>query len=255
MTHNEEKQDDYQYEAAITDLKSSGMCETLKNYMRLAVGSTSLLDLLRYELITGFLSGCPGALGYLLRLKFYPYIMGKMGRSVTIGRNVTIRGSKKIFFGRNVLIEDNCSIDARTENSRICIGDNVIIGRGTIIRSRSGDIIIGEGTSIGSNCIIATDTGLVIGMNVLIAAYCYLSGGGSHNYNDTTVPIIKQGVTRKGGIVVEDGVWIGAYTIVLDGVKVRYGAIVGAKSMVNKEIPAMSISFGTPAKVIRMRGE
>jgi acetyltransferase-like isoleucine patch superfamily enzyme len=246
---------EYNYETAVSELKSSGRSGALKNYMRLAVGSESYLDLLRYELLTGLLSPMPGACGYLLRQMLYPKMLGRMGRGTAIGRNVTIRGPKKISIGRNVLIEDYCHLDTRTANSRIIIGDNVIVARSTIIRSRNGDIVIGDGTSIGSNCIIATDTGLRIGKDVLIAAYCYLSGGGSHNYDNTTVPIIKQNVSSKGGITVGDGAWIGAQTVVLDGAKIAEGAIVGAHSLVNKEMPAMSISFGTPAKVVRMRGE
>lgn len=245
----------YKYETAVSELKSKSGGEALKNYMRLAVGSESYLDLIRYELLTCFLCPLPGACGYLLRQMLYPKMMGRMGRGTTIGRNVTIRGPKKIFIGRNVLIEDYCHLDTRTANSRIIIGDNVIIARGTIIRSRNGDITIGDGSSIGSNCIIATDTRLSIGKDVLIAAYCYLSGGGSHNYKDTIIPIIKQDVTSKGGITIGDGAWLGAHTVVLDGAKVGAGAIVGAQSLVNKEMPAMSISFGTPAKVVKMRGE
>jgi acetyltransferase-like isoleucine patch superfamily enzyme len=246
---------DYQYETAVSSIRGKGMSGAFRNYMHLAAGTDSFLDLVRYEILTGCLGALPGGVGYLLRQKLYPYMMGRMGRGATIGRNVTIRGPRKIFIGRNVLIEDNCSIDARTAHSRIFIGDNVIVARGTIIRSRNGDIRVGEGTSIGSNCIIATDTGLTIGRDVLIAAYCYLSGGGSHNYDDLTIPIIKQGVTQKGGIFVEDGAWIGAQTVVLDGARICEGAIVGTKSMVNKELPKNSISFGIPAKVVRMRVE
>ena len=255
MNNSEKGRDDYRYETAISDLKSSGRGGALKNYMKRAVGSTSFLDLIRYELITGFLSSFPGGPGYLLRQKFYPCFLGKMGRGVTIGRNVTIRGPKRIQFGNNVFIEDNCTIDAFGKDSRIILGSDIIVARDTIIRSRGGDVIIDDGTSIGSKCIIATDSRLVIGKDVLIAAFCYLSGGGSHNYDDTTIPIIKQDVTRKGGIVIGDGAWIGAQTVIVDGAKVNEGAIIGTSSLVNKEMPAMSISFGTPAKVVRMRGE
>jgi acetyltransferase-like isoleucine patch superfamily enzyme len=253
MTEEQKKYNEKSAMSELDSLEHGG--GAIKKYMKLAVGSESFFDLFRYELFTGLLSPFPGALGYLLRQKLYRQMMGKMGRGVAIGKNITIRGPKKIFIGKNVLLEDYCHLDARGANSQIIIGDNVIVARSTIIRSRNGQIAIGDGTSIGTNCIIATDAGLSIGKDVLIAAYCYLSGGGSHNYDDTSIPIIKQDFTSKGGIIVGDGAWLGTQTVVLDGVKIGDGAIVGAKSLVNKEMPAMSISFGTPAKVVRMRGE
>ncbi len=254
MDENTEQRNEYTYETAVSELQTSGKGGALKKYMALAVGSDSLMELIKYDLITGAFSGFPGALGYLLRQKLYRCILGKMGRGVAIGKNVTIRGARKIRLGSNVLIEDNCSIDARAGDSRIVIGDNVMVARNTIMRARSGEITINDGTSVGSDCIIATDSKIAVGKDVLIAAYCYVSSGGSHNYDDTTLPIIKQGVTRKGGIVIGDGAWLGARVTVLDGVTVGEGAIIGAHSLVNKEVPPMSISFGTPAKVLRMRG-
>ena len=176
-----------------------------------------------------------------------------MGRGISIGRNVTFRGPRKIFIGNNVVIEDGCCLDARGDNARIILGDNIVLARNTMLRTRGESIAIGDGTSIGANCIFGTDSNLVIGKDVLIAAYCYLAAGGSHNYDDSELPVIKQGVSRKGGIAIEDGAWIGAHTVVLDGAKILKGAIVGANSLVNSTLPGKSISFGTPAKIHRQR--
>lgn len=172
---------------------------------------------------------------------------------MTIGRNVTLRGTNQIVLGNNVCIDDNCVIDARDASASISISDNVFIGRNTIIRTRSGQLSINEGTDIGCNCVIATDSQLKIGKNVLIAAYVYVAAGGAHRFDNPNVPIIKQGFVHKGGCVIEDDVWIGAHSLVLDGVTIGHGSVIGAFSMVNESIPPMSVAYGIPATVRRTR--
>lgn len=253
MAVDETRPEDYQYRQAAAEAGGAGLLGALSNYMRLAVGSTSILDLIAFDTVTALCASFPGGSGYMLRRKLYPYIMGSMGRGVSIGRNVAIRGPRKIFIGDNVVIEDGCCLDARGDRARIILGDNIVLARNTMLRTRGESIAIGAGASIGANCIFGTDSNLIIGKEVLIAAYCYLAAGGSHNYDDPELPVIQQGVTRKGGIVIEDGAWIGAHTVVLDGSRILRAAIVGANSLVNSTLPEKSIAFGTPAKVHRQR--
>ena len=76
----------------------------------------------------------------------------------------------------------------------------------------------------------------------------------NHEYADADVPIAEQGFAEsKGGIVVEDDVWIGAGSVLLDGAVVRRGAVIGAGSVVRGEVPAGAIAVGTPARVIGQR--
>lgn len=243
----------YQYKSPGDWIHHPENKSAVKAYMDLAVGSDSYMDLFKYEVIHGLLSSTPGGLGYLLRQKLYPRILGGMGSRVSIGRYVSLRGPGKICIGNNVIIEDNCNLVTRGKHAKIIIGDNIIISRNTILRTRGEAITIGDGSSIGSNCLIGTDSRITIGKDVLIAAFCHLTGGGGHNFSDPRLPIIKQGITTKGGINIGDGAWVGAKTAILDGAKVHEGAIVGASSMVNCELAAMSISYGTPARVVRMR--
>jgi acetyltransferase-like isoleucine patch superfamily enzyme len=224
-----------------------------EKYALLAVGSTSLLDLLRYEVLTGLLSGLPGALGYAGRRRLYRSLFRSVGRNVTIGRHVTVRGGLRISLGNNVFIDDNCVLDARGPDAAIVIEDDVLIARNTTIRTRGRELRIGRGTDIGSNCIVATDNRLRIGRDVLIAAYTYITAGGNHSFADRTRPIKEQGNTSKGGCVIEDGVWIGARSTVLDGVTIGEGAVVGAHSLVNRSLPPMTVAHGCPARVQRER--
>jgi acetyltransferase-like isoleucine patch superfamily enzyme len=68
------------------------------------------------------------------------------------------------------------------------------------------------------------------------------------------LPIRRQPLHSKGGIVIEDDVWLGVGVIVLDGVRIGRGAVVGAGAVVTKDLPPNSISSGAPARVVKMRG-
>jgi len=224
-----------------------------RQYARLAVGGEALGPFLRYELVTGALSGFPGALGLWLRRKLYPGLMAACGRGLILGRNVTIRGAARIRIGKNVAIDDNAVLDARGAEASIENGDGVLISRNTIIRTRNGRIAIGAGSDVGSNCILGTDSRLEIGRDVLIAAFTYVTAGGHHRYDDPAVPIIRQGFISKGGVTIGDDVWIGSHTAVLDGVAIGSGCVVGAHSLVNKSLAARSIAWGIPATRQRER--
>ena len=226
---------------------------SVEKYMLLAIGEKSWSRLIKYEFITTLFGGWPGALGLFLRQKAYRALFQSMGRGVTIGRNVTIRGAGRISLGRNVHIDAHCLIDARGAGASIAIGDGVFIGRNTIVRCRGEHLRIGEGTDIGVNCVVATDSRLDIGKDVLVAAYSYIAAGGRHRYDDKTVPIIKQGFDSRGGITVGDGAWIGSHSILTDGSSVGAGTIIGAHSLVNNAIPEMVMAYGSPARVQKPR--
>lgn len=225
----------------------------LRRYALLTTGGTSLWGLLVYELVTGLFSGCPGALGIWLRRVFYRRLFAAAGRDIIIGRNVTIRGFARLRAGRRVVLDDNCVLDARGAGASISLGDEVLVGRNSIVRCRGESLTIGDGTDIGCNCIVATDSRLAIGKDVLIAAYTYIAAGGNHNYADKTVPIRKQGFTSRGGVTIGDDVWIGSHTAILDGVTIGRGAVIGAHSLVNKALPEWAIAYGCPARVERLR--
>jgi acetyltransferase-like isoleucine patch superfamily enzyme len=106
---------------------------------------------------------------------------------------------------------------------------------------------------VGANCILATDSRLEIGRDVLIAAFTYISAGGGHRYDRLDVPMIRQGFNSKGGVVLEDDLWIGAHTTILDGVRIGAGSIVGAHSLVNASLEPRSIAWGVPARRQRSR--
>lgn len=102
---------------------------------------------------------------------------------------------------------------------------------------------------------------LEIGNFVSIAEGVIFILGGNHNIKTlSTFPIktkifkrVNDEVFSKGKIVVEDDVWIGMNTLILSGIKIGKGAIVGAGSVVTKDIPPYSIVGGNPARVLKYR--
>ena len=224
----------------------------LTKYMELILGEKGLFRLLKYELIIGIASQTPGALGLLLRSKLYPKLLGSVGRNVQFGIGVVLRHPQKIHIGNDVVIDDYCVIDAKGQNNRgIFIGDGVFIGRNTILNCKNGDIILEDRVNISFNCMIFSASEVRVGASTLIAAYCYLVGG-THHYDDPSIPVLDQGRSSQG-IRLGPGGWLGAHVTVFDGVEIGENVIVGAASVVNKNLPGFVIATGMPARIIRKR--
>ena len=225
----------------------------LKKYQMITVGERNLISLLKYEWIITTFGWIPGALGVFLRKHLYPYLFKPKLTNVIFGKNVDIFNPDKIRIGKNCLIGDNCLLEAKTDGS-ISIGDDVSIGRGCLIRCGLGSIEIGNNTRIAAySHISAIGATVKLGRNVLVASYCCIIGDSSPNVSLADVPMICQSTTNSKGIVIGEDIWLGAGVSVLDGVNIRTGSVIGAGSVVTKDIPEYSIAVGVPARVIKSR--
>ena len=160
-----------------------------------------------------------------------------------IGRNVKSTHSKNISVGKNVKFEDYSEIQGLASEPLI-FSDNVTIGRNVMIRPSSyygidlvQGLTIGENSSIGPDAYVGCAGKITIGKNVMFGPKCSLFAE-NHNFSDTSVSIKNQGVNQKG-ITVEDNVWIGSNCITLDGVTVGEGSIIGAGTLVTKDVPSL----------------
>ncbi|HAB52237.1 MAG TPA: acetyltransferase [Ignavibacteriales bacterium] len=226
----------------------------LKKYQDIIIGNRNLLYLVKFEILTFFFMNMPGIPGLFLRQKFYKSLFRNCGAKVTFGIGISLKQPGKVSISKNSIIDDMVSMSVRgSDSSSIKLEDNVFIGRGSELKVREGTIIINSYSSVGSNCRISTAQGKIsIGEYVFIAAYCYI-GGGNHKSDRTDIPIAKQGFESKGGVTIGDDVWIGANCVIADGVKIGKGSIIGACSLVTKDIPEYSIAFGIPAKIHKSR--
>lgn len=121
-----------------------------------------------------------------------------------------------------------------------------------IIRTYSNPVKIGEYSQINPYTVIYGGSGVQIGKNVMIAPHCMLAAG-NHDFKQIDKPIRFAGNLSKGPIIIEDNVWIGANCTITDGVKIGRDAVVGANSVVTKDVEPYSIVGGVPARVLGFR--
>jgi acetyltransferase-like isoleucine patch superfamily enzyme len=223
-----------------------------QKYAALVVGRPGWRALVHHEVVTLLSQHVPGAFGLVLRKTLYPTLLGACGRNVIFGQNVVLRHPHKIRIADDVVIDDNCLIDAKGDNNTgISIGSGVFIGRNTILSCKDGDIAIDDGANIGFNCEVFSASRVRIGRGTLLAAYCYVIGG-DHDFSDPALSVLEQG-RKSAGVDVGEGAWLGAGAKVLDGVAIGGRAVIGAGAVVRESVPDGAIAVGVPARVIGER--
>jgi acetyltransferase-like isoleucine patch superfamily enzyme len=177
--------------------------------------------------------------------------------------------------GRNFYIQGTPFLKIRGKASNILIGDDVKVHGGIDLRNReNGTIVIEEGVSfddgcrivaareaivtfrarsdIGNFCIFNCGASVTIGEDTMMAGYCYIQSS-SHGMRRTQT--VKSQPHTHTPIAIGRDVWLGAGATILPGVIVGDGAVVGARSIVNNDVPPFCIVAGIPAKVIGERSE
>lgn len=153
-----------------------------------------------------------------------------------------------------VIIAPSARISPLADIEESVRGTRFVLGEYSVIDSfvkfkpagGTGDVLIGEYSIINSGCVLYSGNGIHIGNNVAIAANCVFAPV-NHAYERKDVLIQEQGFKEsRGGIIVEDDVWIGAGCTILDGAVLRKGCVIGAMSLVRGEVAAYSLQIGNP---------
>ena len=110
---------------------------------------------------------------------------------------------------------------------------------------------IGENVSIHDFCYIDAIGGVIIGDNTRVAHRCSFISG-QHKYNQPGKTILESGYT-KAPITIGNDVWLGTGVVILPGVTIGDGAIIGANSVVTKDIEPYSVAAGMPTRIIKKR--
>ena len=108
---------------------------------------------------------------------------------------------------------------------------------------------IGDGTYVGRFCHFYATSRIEIGKKVLIADKVYLSDN-LHGYKDINIPVIDQAVEQLAPVVIQDGAWLGENVCVV-GASVGKNSVVGANSVVTRDIPDYCVAAGAPAIIIK----
>jgi acetyltransferase-like isoleucine patch superfamily enzyme len=146
-------------------------------------------------------------------------------------------------------------IEPSVRGTRVVVGARSVLDSFVKIKPAggSGDVIIGADSVINAGCVLYTGHGITIGNQVLIAANCTLAPT-NHAFDRLDQPIRAQGFQpSRGGIVIEDDVWIGANCVLLDGTHIGTGCVVAAGSVVRGALPAFTLCGGQPARVLKVR--
>mgnify|MGYP005839456447 CR=1 FL=1 len=161
---------------------------------------------------------------------------------------------RRLTVGPQCFIDDGVTIYAHSDGGEVRLGRGVHLYRGTIIEiGIGGSVIIGDDTHIQASCNLKGFLGsLRIGSRVQIAPHCGFSPY-EHRMDDPARPIREQGVVTRGDIVIEDDAWLGLSVQVLDGVTIGRGAVIGAGAVVTRDVPALAVAAGVPARVIGRR--
>jgi acetyltransferase-like isoleucine patch superfamily enzyme len=134
---------------------------------------------------------------------------------------------------------------------QIRFGRFVWVGEGTKIRCHEGIVEIGAKTVIGQEVTISAYQHVRIGAECVIADRAMFIDF-DHVVVDPEAPVRLQGIYKRD-VVVGSNVWIGYGAQILRGVTIGDNAIIGASSVVTRNIPANAVAVGTPARVVRMR--
>jgi acetyltransferase-like isoleucine patch superfamily enzyme len=136
----------------------------------------------------------------------------------------------------------------------VTLEENAALDDGVVLIAsgprKRGKLLIGSGTYVNRYTIFDAHEQLHIGRRVMIGPHCYFTDA---DHGTEPGASVQSQPMRVAPLVVEDEAWIGAHVTVLAGVRIGKGAVVGAGSVVTRDVPPMAIAAGVPATVIGSR--
>lgn len=139
----------------------------------------------------------------------------------------------------------------------IQLGKRVNINRFSWIQVLKSDalesgpvIVVGDNTSIGELATISAIRKIEIGESVLFARNVYISDH-RHSYEDVSMPIQSQGIANVAEVKIGSNSWLGQNSAILPGVTIGRHCVIGANSVVNRDVPDYCVAAGVPAKIVK----
>lgn len=160
---------------------------------------------------------------------------GALGDGSIIRPPYTIVSADRIFIGRDTTIGPNALLSVVSKH---------------VGHTYTPTLRIGDGCSIGQNFVVGCIDEITIGDRVLISSNAFI-GDTIHGYGDITRAVIDQPLEKRGPVHIHDGAFIGINAVVLPGVTVGKNAVVGAGSVVTRDVPPFTVVAGNPARILR----
>lgn len=168
----------------------------------------------------------------------------------------------------NIVLSDSAVIYPEASLINPFAESCIIIGKNSFVRGKIQCLRKGGGIKIGTECYIGEETRIwssecvIIGDRVLIAHNCNIFDNTTHpidarERNDDFISICMRGEWNEyetcysAPVIINDDVWIGCNAIILKGVTIGKGAVVGAGSVVTKDVPPHAVVVGNPARIVR----
>lgn len=177
----------------------------------------------------------PGLFWYLLKVYLFRlfncYKYKELGPRAFVAKPLRLNGRRYMSIGKNTIVQTNGWLIALK------------------IDEHEPELVIGEGCALGDFNHIAAVRRVVFGNNVLTANGVYVSDN-LHGFEDIRTPIMNQPVRFKAEVHIGDGTWIGENVCII-GASIGKNCVVGANSVVTRDIPDYCVAVGMPAKVIK----
>jgi acetyltransferase-like isoleucine patch superfamily enzyme len=163
-------------------------------------------------------------------------------RGLYLGPGCTIKGSKRITFGRDIYVQGHLWMEA------------VTYYRGQVFEPR---IQIGDEVSLSEGVHISCIQQISVGRNVLIGSRVYISDHNHGTYrgelqSSPEEPPAHRLLGGGGPVKIEDNVWIGDNVVIVGPISIGYGSVIGANAVVRGDVPPGVIVGGIPAKILRV---
>jgi acetyltransferase-like isoleucine patch superfamily enzyme len=169
----------------------------------------------------------------------------QIGENSCVGDDVVLNGNVKI--GRGVRICKHVEL-----HGNIMIDDDSVVGTFSILSTLpGGELTIGKDVYVNSFSVIGAVQQVAIADHCIFAAFVHITDA-THEFGDAATPI-KHAPIRSRPVRIGRDVWLGSGVMVTMGVSIGDGAVIGAKALVTRDVPAMSVAFGVPARVVRSR--
>ena len=152
-----------------------------------------------------------------------------------------------VFLGKNV------EVYARKGYGRLVVGRWVHIGSGNSLRCHEGNLRIGDKCVFGKDNTVNCYLDIEFGARTIVADWVYMCDF-DHVYADIHVPIKDQGIV-KSPVRIGPDCWLGVKVTVLRGITVGAGSVLAAHSLINRDVPPMSVVVGVPGRVVKNRVE
>jgi galactoside O-acetyltransferase len=185
---------------------------------------------LLFQIYIAILSSIPTEIGVRLRYYAYKPLFKTTNGFFRIDTGVTIMGFENITLGSNISFMKNSYIYAH-DGGVLMIGNNFTINSNSQLGASFGKIIIGNDCAIAPNCVLRAS---------------------NHNFEDPDIPFRKQG-HNYGEIIIEDDVWVASNCVITANTTIGKSSVVGAGSVVTKDVEEYSIIGGVPARLIKRR--